>query len=658
MFESSIQNILSKDVDIEHIHYNDLKKYRISFISEKDFKLLFLFVHSKTDDFILIKKELKRCRKEFLRLFMEILDEQIDPSTLKKFDEFLNSVYNKFPPVISFLGYSGVGKTTITDLIRTKEFPILKDSKISGEISTLKIGGLYFLIRDFTGQEEIGFLWNNFIKGSDLLIIITNSTLDNVEKSKFFLKKIKEEVPQAYAFVLANKQDLNNAMTPSQIEEIIGLKTIPISAKNTENKDKLIQIIVDTLEMHEEISPLLNLKLERKNLINEFENALEEVNLERADFIYKKIINICLKLGENPLKMEFYKKYQEVKVRLKKFEIAKELPSSEITGVHRTIFSLEGHLKTLLLNYMNNVKNVLAVIISDRDGFVITSESRKDTEDESVLGAIAVMVDSYIERIKKEFGKESSFFNITTIQDKKFAYCSMGQKSILLTIADLTTNDTELRVYSEHVAKKVELLLEGNEKVSLEIPDIVKILAKTKDGKIPVGDFSLKLILIGDFAVGKTSLITRFVQNLFKEDYHSTVGVDISQRLIKLGENTKIKFIIWDIGGQITKMAPYRKKFYEGANCALIVIDRTRPDSLESIDEWLNEIKTYIKGELNVILIGNKSDLVDKILVSEEDIRITANRYGLNYIITSAKTGENVNESFLYIAYKFIASIF
>ena len=657
MFESLIKNFLSKDFEVEQIHYYDHKKYRISYIFEKEYKLLFLFVNSKTDDYILIRKELKRCKEEFLRLFKEILDEQIDPSTLKQFDGFIDSVHNKFPPVISFLGYAGVGKTTITNLIRTKEVPILKDLKISGEISTLKIGGLHFLMRDFTGQEEIGFLWNNFIKGSDALIIVTNSTLENVEKSKFFLKKIEEEVPHAHAFVLANKQDLNNTMTPTQIEEIIGLKTIPIIAKNTENQDKLIQIIVDTLEMHEEISPLLNLKLERKNLINEFEKALEDVNFERADFIYKRIINICLKLGENPLKMEFYNKYQEIKARLKKFEIPEELPSSEITHKPRRIFSLEGHLKTLLLNYMNNVKNILAVIISDRDGFVITSESRKDTEDESVLGAIAVMVDSYIERIKKEFDKESSFFNITTILNKKFAYCSMGQKSILLTIADLTTTDTELRVYSEHVAGKVELLLEGNANVSLEIPEIIRILAKTKDGKIPTGDYSLKLILIGDFAVGKTSLITRFVQNLFKEDYHSTIGVDISQKVLKLSENTKIKFIIWDIGGQMPKMAPYRKKFYEGANCAFIVIDRTRPESLKTIEKWLNELKIHIKQEVNIILVGNKSDLVDEILVSEEDIRITANKYGLNYIITSAKTGESVNGSFLYIVYQFLASV-
>ena len=127
---------------------------------------------------------------------------------------------------------------------------------------------------------------------------------------------------------------------------------------------------------------------------------------------------------------------------------------------------------------------------------------------------------------------------------------------------------------------------------------------------------------------------------------------------LKLDENTIVQFIIWDIGGQMPKMAPYRKKFYKGANCAFIVIDRTRAVSLKNVDKWYNEIKNYVKKEINVILVGNKSDLLDKILVSEEDIRDVANKYKFNYIITSAKTGESVNETFVYIAYKFLASLF
>lgn len=305
---------------------------------------------------------------------------------------------------------------------------------------------------------------------------------------------------------------------------------------------------------------------------------------------------------------------------------------------------------------MQSVEGVLAVTICDREGLVITSESKEEAGDEAVMGAIAAAVDSYIDRIKREFSGETTFFNITTIGDKKFAYCSKGLQSILLTISDLTSSDTQLRVFSEHIASKIELLLEGNENVSLEVPMIVKILSKTKEGKIPSGNFSTKLILLGDYKVGKTSLILRFTKNLFQESYHSTIGVDISQKDMELGENTVINFAIWDIGGQITQMAPYRRRFYEGAHSAFIVVDRTRPGNLNSVEIWHNEINKYVAKDINIILVGNKSDLAEIVVISEEEIKEIADKNDFHYILTSAKTGENVQDAFLYIAYKFLES--
>ncbi len=314
-------------------------------------------------------------------------------------------------------------------------------------------------------------------------------------------------------------------------------------------------------------------------------------------------------------------------------------------------------MSTLLIKYMTNVEGIISVVISDREGLIISSESRGDTKDETVLGAIAATVDSYIDRIKGEFSGETNFFNITIIGDKKFAYCSMGLKSILLTISDLSTSDTELRVFSEHIAGKIELLLEGNENVSLEIPALLRVLAKSKDGRIPTGEFPIKLIITGDYKAGKTSLINRFVDNSFVESYQSTIGVEISQKKLSLSEETMMDFVIWDIGGQIIQMAPYRKRFFNGANSAFIVLDRTRSNALESFEIWHNEIKKQIETELTIVLIGNKSDLTEEIVISEEDIKEVADRHGFNYILTSAKTGENVSDSFLFIAYKFLESV-
>jgi len=318
-------------------------------------------------------------------------------------------------------------------------------------------------------------------------------------------------------------------------------------------------------------------------------------------------------------------------------------------------------LREILKIYFEEVEGILGVAICDRDGFIIASEFKEGDEEESdsVLGAISAILDSYIDRIKSEFGSQGNFFNITTTGEKKFAFCSQGPQSILTTFTDQSTSDIELKVYSEHIAGKIELILDGNEDVSTEIPEIVKALAKTRAGALPklAGEYSNKVILTGDYKVGKTSLIRRFVENAFKMDYISTIGVQISKKTINLTDENIMNFIIWDIGGQSFQMAPYRAKFYNGANAALIVVDRTRPDHLKSVEKWYNDIKSSIPKNIPIVIVGNKSDLSDELVISKEEIRDISKKFGFHYILTSAKTGEHVNDAFLYIAYRVIETL-
>ncbi len=317
---------------------------------------------------------------------------------------------------------------------------------------------------------------------------------------------------------------------------------------------------------------------------------------------------------------------------------------------------MESLLKTLLTNYLNQAKGILAVSICDRDGLIITSVGKGSDQDETVIGGLSSIIDSYIDRIKSEFGTKNNFCNITSTGDKKFSYCSMGNRSILTTIADNSTTDIELRVFSEYVAGKVELILEGKQDVQLEIPEMIRVLAKTKSGKLPKGEFSTKVILTGDFKVGKTSLIKRFVENRFQESYISTIGVEISKKVAEISEETKINFIIWDIGGQLKSMAPYRARFYGGANAALIIMDRTRKETLNSVKSWYDDIRKSILSNIPVVIIGNKSDS-DQVVVTEAEISKLAKEFGFHYILTSAKTGDNVNDAFLYIAFRFLENV-
>jgi small GTP-binding protein len=317
-------------------------------------------------------------------------------------------------------------------------------------------------------------------------------------------------------------------------------------------------------------------------------------------------------------------------------------------------------LKEILTNYFNDVEGLLGVAICDRNGFIISSKSKQENEEESdaIIGALSAMLDTYIDRIKTEFGATDSFFNITETGDRKFVFSSMGPNSILTTVADQSTTDIELKVYSEHIASKVELILAGNQFVSPNIPEIIKALSKSRGGRLPdlAGEYSNKLILNGDYQVGKTSLIRRFVKNKFEKDYISTIGVQLSKKTILLSEKTKMNFIIWDVGGQ-EKFDINRARFYNGANAAFIVIDRTRPNNIKSIDKWHNDIKKAISRKIPIVIVGNKSDLTDEIVITEEEIKEVAKKFQFHYILTSALTGENVNDAFLYIAYRVLENL-
>lgn len=321
------------------------------------------------------------------------------------------------------------------------------------------------------------------------------------------------------------------------------------------------------------------------------------------------------------------------------------------------IMSVGNLLKTLLSNYADALESIEAVAICDRDGLILASEGKGTTED-AVIGVISAVLDSYIDRIKNEFGTDENFFNITSAGENKFAYCSKGSNSIVTTIANPSATDMELRVFSEHVADKAEKIISGETNVSPSIPQIVHVLSKTKGGTLPTGEFSLKLIVTGDFQVGKTSLIKRFVENRFQESYISTIGVEISKKVINIQKDIEVNFMLWDIGGQIQSMAPYRARFYSGANAAFIAIDRTRPKTLEEgLERWHDDIKKSIPKNIPIIIIGTKSDLTDKIQVTEEDIKKHADEHGFHYILTSSKTGENVNDAFMYVGYKYLESI-
>ena len=167
--------------------------------------------------------------------------------------------------------------------------------------------------------------------------------------------------------------------------------------------------------------------------------------------------------------------------------------------------------------------------------------------------------------------------------------------------------------------------------------------------------FRFKMLLLGDPAVGKTTLVTKFVHGMFSSDYKMTIGVDIMKKDITI-DNNKIILSIWDIAGQ-DRFRNFRNIFYKGSSGALIIFDLTRRTSFDNLSKWINELKEYTNENVPFIIIGNKSDLIEMTTVKKTDIMKFIEKNKFNYIETSAKTGNGVDNAFNELCKETLRSI-
>jgi len=297
-------------------------KYKLSYIVEKDLELIFLFVTGLGDDFKNIEPQLHNFKKEFLDVYSDSIKEGNITIIPDVFDPIVDSIHRNLKAKLSIVGFSGVGKTTTTKLIKSEEIPMQHIPTITGEVATIKIGKLHFYLWDFAGQDQFDFLWEKFIRGSDAVLLMTDSTLENLEKSRYFFELVNKVVPYARLAVIANKQDLQEAMKVEDIERLMGHKTYSFIAIDPNNRPKMIRIIADLLDMDAKISPLLKPIFDRDILMEKAQKALEQGEFDKAIDIFEKISNICLELGDDSLSIELLEKSEKIR------SILGQLPSS------------------------------------------------------------------------------------------------------------------------------------------------------------------------------------------------------------------------------------------------------------------------------------------------------------------------------------------
>ncbi|MCJ7650059.1 MAG: GTP-binding protein [Candidatus Lokiarchaeota archaeon] len=343
-------------------------------------------------------------------------------------------------------------------------------------------------------------------------------------------------------------------------------------------------------------------------------------------------------------------------------------------------------------NFLNQNTEVEAIIVSDVDGFVIAGEKRMNIDLE-ILSFLTAVINPLIERVREEFSfKQFGTASIDTEEHRLLFVLINEETTLSLVIQSMGSIDV-IAPYAYFLAEKTAQILDASETglIQISIPDfkfggevcsdIGRIKNQLYRSKIEQGGvYRFKFIVIGDHEVGKTSIIRRFVEGNFLEKYRATIGLNVLSHGFNAFGN-KINIMLWDIGAQ-KFFKRYRKTYYKGAQAAFIVFDLTNRESFENVTYWHNELKEFIEyKDLPIIIVGNKTDLVEQKVVShEEGIQLVrdlskltemsestamsdysdlssienGSQTKISYIETSAKTGNRIQDAFNLISYHFI----
>ena len=163
-----------------------------------------------------------------------------------------------------------------------------------------------------------------------------------------------------------------------------------------------------------------------------------------------------------------------------------------------------------------------------------------------------------------------------------------------------------------------------------------------------------KICLVGEKAVGKTSLVRRFVMNMFDEQYVTTIGTRVSKKEVHismpdLAQSVQVDLMIWDIMGEKGFRELLNDAYFYGANGILAVADLTRRRTLDDLDDWIDGVE-HVVGKVPILIVVNKADLTSGAQFQERDVAQFAKAYGSEFILTSAKSGDQVEAAFVRLA--------
>jgi len=336
------------------------------------------------------------------------------------------------------------------------------------------------------------------------------------------------------------------------------------------------------------------------------------------------------------------------------------------------------YLQTLLKNFADSQQEIEIAFLYSNDGLLISKYIKEEgpssnTEDsDNVYGAITSLVDSLLHKISVEYKIGHYGTGSFETAEHRIIYVETGSEAILLLVCNYDINLNKLFPIAYLVAEKITQLLEDSFDFrynTLDVPDLnidfsfniglnnfeIKPIKTVIDGVYADHQIKrnenvnkmFKLIVLGDPGVGKTTLINRFLKKDQISDYRPTLGINISTQNYRVqGFNDDIiQFLIFDLAGQ-EFFKRVRHEYYKGANCAFIVYDVTRKETFdEAINFWFDDARKEM-GNIPIVLVGNKIDLVEQCEVSTEEGVTAASKLHSSFIETSAAENINVQDTF------------
>ena len=169
-------------------------------------------------------------------------------------------------------------------------------------------------------------------------------------------------------------------------------------------------------------------------------------------------------------------------------------------------------------------------------------------------------------------------------------------------------------------------------------------------------DLVYKILLLGDSEVGKSCFLMRYSDDVFVDNYITTIGLDYKLKYIQLESGETIKVQLWDTAGQ-DRYRTIAKNYYKGSHGILLLYDITKLNSFQNIREWVKNIKEEVNEKAIIFLIGNKIDKTGERKITTEEGQKLAEEFNLPFFEASAKSGKNVNEVFNAL-YKKISEVY